>query len=307
MTIYKSIAYFLVFALLTSSAAEAKAPQKSWFAGTAIGDFIYNYTRENLYEFDAAPPRNADIEIVKTRIEKLGLKAQELELLTQDNLKLKALLIRQPQQRKTKIFFHGNTGGLGSFMAHVKLNYQKGFNVVLFSYRNYSHNPGKASEAGIMYDADALLAKLKSKIPGLKSKDIYFHAHSLGSAVALKTATRMAQQAEAPQEILLHAPFSSIHDMAVIHFANLIPKFFIERIIPNIWNSIENLELMTQELKAKGLALPRLKIYHGTEDKIVPIKQSMDLYKRALELGFEAEYHQIKGFNHNHSIVKLMN
>ena len=56
-------------------------------------------------------------------------------------------------QEPTIVFFHGNASNRSDFMKQGMLFHQRGWGVVLASYRGYSGNPGEPTESGLIEDA----------------------------------------------------------------------------------------------------------------------------------------------------------
>ncbi len=277
-----------------------KAPTKPWFHGTVIGDFVNKYMKDNLYQAEKSVETDKSVKSVFANLAQARLAGEDYIVTTPDGNEIKIILIRaKAVTNKVKFFFHGNTGALGSFRDQALRAYEHGYNSVLVSYRGFSDNTGEPSEEGILTDTQAAYNYVKNELFANTNLDIYFHGHSLGSAIALNTAEELSKKGETVNEILLHAPFASIHEMSVRHFGGVVPMGITEKLIPNAWNNLEALEVIAENYKAAGQELPQLKFFHGEKDAIIPIEQSLKLKAKAEELGFSLDYMKMPEHEHN--------
>ncbi len=182
---------------------------------------------------------------------------REIKVKTSDNLSIKAWY-REPSAPKlpTLVYFHGNAGHIGNRAFIVKPFLNKGFGVLLLTYRGYSSNVGKPHEEGLYKDARAAMEFLKKK----KVPSIILYGNSIGGAVAIQMATEYRVKA-----IVLQSPFSSLAEVGQYHY----PMFPIRWFIKDKFNSIK---------KAEKIKVPVF-ILHGDADRIIPPKFSKKLYE----------------------------
>lgn len=202
---------------------------------------------------------------------------QIIELQTEDGLKIKGWYSPpKSQNQPTLVYFHGNAGDISnrSFIARTFLDLNYGF--FLLTYRGYSGNPGTPSEQGLYSDARAVINFLMKK--GLSPKSIVLMGESIGSGVAIQMATEFPIHA-----LILMAPFSSLADVAKIHYS-----FFL----PFNWLIKEKYDSMA---KAAHIHAPVL-IIHGKKDTIIPPELSRKLFEKFPEPK-KAAY--IPGSGHN--------
>lgn len=106
---------------------------------------------------------------------------------TADGLTLKGIEIAPRAGKPTLLVFHGNaSSAMGSVQWFAPL-VAEGYGVVAAEYREYSGNPGTASEAGLADDANAFYARARGLAGNGK---LIVVGHSLGGGVAFGLATR---------------------------------------------------------------------------------------------------------------------
>jgi fermentation-respiration switch protein FrsA (DUF1100 family) len=144
------------------------------------------------------------------------------------------------------VFFYGNAGTLSDFALAGRVFHDQGYDVVLASYRGYSGNAGRPSEAGLMDDARAILDALpKDHGP------VVLWGQSLGSGVA----ARMAAEGRASL-LILQSPYTAITDVAARRFPVYPVRWFMR-------DRFDTLSLVPR------IKVPVL-IMHGTGDLTVP-------------------------------------
>ena len=86
------------------------------------------------------------------------------------------------------------------------------FGVLLFDYRGYAGQDGTPSEDGLAADARAALEHVRSR-PDVDPQRIAYYGESLGAAVAIGLAFDSP-----PAALVLRSPFTSLEDMARLHY-----------------------------------------------------------------------------------------
>ncbi len=171
---------------------------------------------------------------------------------------------------------NGN-GGDRSLRAELALALNRmGLSVLLFDYRGYGGNPGKPSEGGLTADARAALDWLGAQ-PDVDSQRIVYFGESLGAAVALGLAVERA-----PAALVLRSPFTSLPDVAAVHY----PWLPARRLLLDTYPSIDRIA----SLRAPVLVIA------GDRDDIVPAALSRRLFDAAPE---PKQYVQVPGVGHN--------
>jgi fermentation-respiration switch protein FrsA (DUF1100 family) len=125
---------------------------------------------------------------------------------TADGLTLKGAEIAPRDGKPTFLVFHGNGSAATRSMLWLSPLIAEGYGVVAAEYREYSGNPGRASEAGLAADADAFYARARVVAGGGK---LIVVGHSLGGGVAFGLARRQTLDA-----LVTIATFTDLRAMA---------------------------------------------------------------------------------------------
>ena len=186
----------------------------------------------------------------------------EKAIQTEDGLTLKAFWRAPQKDRPTILFLHGNAGHIGHRLFKVKPYAEKGFGIMMFSWRGYAGNPGSPTEEGLYADARAAAAFLKEK--KIPNDEVFVYGESLGTAVAVKLAV---EQKKPFLAVVLEAPFTSIPDLG----KQIYPFMPIETLAMDQFRTID----MIDQLKAPLLVVV------GLRDSLVPIDQPKALMAKA--------------------------
>jgi uncharacterized protein len=204
--------------------------------------------------------------------------AEVVTFTTADALPLGGWFIRArpAPARGTVIVFNGN-GGNRAYRAPLAAALQaRGFNVLLFDYRGYGGNPGAPSESGLTLDARAARAYVAAR-PDVQPGRIVYFGESLGAAVAATLAT-----GQPPAALVLRSPFTSMADMAALHY----PYLPARRFLRDRFDTIDRIA---------RVGAPVL-VIAGDADRIVPVEYSRRLFEAAAS---PRTFVLIRGADHN--------
>jgi len=137
-----------------------------------------------------------------------------------------------------------------------------GLSVLLFDYRGYGGNPGRPTEDGLAADARAAQAWLAAQ-PDVDPNRIAYFGESLGAAVAVGLAVQRP-----PAALMLRSPFTSLADVAAVHY----PWLPARRLLLDRYPSIERIA---------SVSAPVL-VIAGDRDDIVPASLSRRLFDAAV-------------------------
>lgn len=230
------------------------------YIATALGIYalvialLYVVQRSLLYHPDQTVPDPAEYgvpEMTATRIP------------GEDGLELLAWW-RGPAEarRPTLLVIHGNAGHIGD-RAHKMRDYlDRGYGVLLLSYRYNAGSGGDPSEANLFADARSAIAFLKRE--GVTEDRIVPFGESLGSGIAVAMAVEFPVDA-----LVLEAPYSSMPDMAQHHYWYA----------PSRWLVRDRFDSMARIGSVKAPIL----VIHGEEDTVIPLKFGRRLFDAAPE------------------------
>jgi pimeloyl-ACP methyl ester carboxylesterase len=194
---------------------------------------MYVFQRNFLYH----PDKNNYL-----RSEKLNADTKEIFVPSTEGIALKAWFYKNPQNKYTVLFFHGNAGGLGNRI--YKLNELKNLNLnyLIISWRGFSGNALEWLEKN-----------------NISKNKIILYGESLGTGVAVEVS-----QNQKFAGIILESPYTSIVDAANIYY----PYLPVDLILKDKYLSLK---------KIKNINSPIL-IMHGEVDRIIPVAMGKKLF-----------------------------
>jgi len=186
---------------------------------------------------------------------------RDVVLSTDDGIRLGAWYFPVAGAGPAVLVCNGNGGDRSMRVELAAALNRMGLSVLLFDYRGYGGNPGRPSEDGLAADARAAQAWLAAQ-PGV-GKIVYF-GESLGGAVAVGLATDRP-----PAALVLRSPFTSLPDVAAVHY----PWLPVRRLLMDRYPSIDRIG---------SIRVPVL-VIAGGRDYLVPESLSRRLYDAANE------------------------
>jgi fermentation-respiration switch protein FrsA (DUF1100 family) len=216
------------------------------------------FTQSKLLYFPELPSRQ-----ITTTPDRYALPYEDVELVTEDGLKLHGWFIPAENHRATLLFFHGNAGNVSHRMESLEIFHRLGLQVLIFDYRGYGQSEGQPSEAGTYLDAEAAWRYL-TKTKAIPPKKIVLFGRSLGAAIA----SNLARNRQ-PMALILESGFTSAPDLA----ATLYPFLPVRLLSRFRYDNRENLQT---------ISLPVL-VAHSSEDEIIPFEHGRQLFAAAGE------------------------
>ena len=191
----------------------------------------------------------------------IGLAYQQLEIPTEDGVRLVAWYVPVSEPRGTVLFFHGNAGNISHRLESLRVFNELGLATLIFDYRGYGQSEGKVSENGLYRDADAVWRHLTKEM-GIPPGQIVVFGRSLGAAVAAYVAGR-----QEPGALILESGFVSVADLG----AEIYPW------LPVRW--LARIRFPASKF-LQSTVCPVL-IIHSRDDEIVPFEQGVKLHSAA--------------------------
>ena len=178
--------------------------------------------------------------------------ARDVVLDTDDGKRLGAwyLPAAGDQRGSAAVVFNGNGGDRSGRVLLANGLSRLGMSVLLFDYRGYGGNPGSPSEKGLATDARVAQAWLTTQ-PDVDPDRIVYFGESLGAAVAIGLALE-----HPPAALVLRSPFTSLADVAKVHY----PWLPVGRLLIDRYPSIDRIG---------SLSVPVM-VIAGDRDDIVP-------------------------------------
>ena len=192
------------------------------------------------------------------------------------------------------VYFHGNSGNISNCVYKVEKYIKSGFGVFLVGYSGFGANSGVPTEKNLNENGLAAINHLINI--GHNTRKIILYGESLGTAIAIDVAYNLAKSSPA-LAVILEAPFSSMIEVAKIHYWYLPVNFII-------------LDRYESVSKVSSIKSPLL-VLHGDCDKIVPIRLAVELFSKAKEPKYSiwikgAEHGNLYDFNVSGKVLEFI-
>lgn len=144
-----------------------------------------------------------------------GLVAEDVWLRAPDGSRLHAWFLparteNAASARGTVLHLHGNAANISNHLPFVAWMPAHGFNVLTLDYRGFGRSEGKPSLDGVVDDAAAALAYLRTR-PGVDAQRLIVVGQSLGGATALRL---LARDSAGVKLAIIDSSFSSYRAIA---------------------------------------------------------------------------------------------
>ncbi len=198
----------------------------------------------------------------------IGLKYENVQLVTEDNVFLHGWFIPAGKPIATLLFCHGNAGNISHRLDSIRIFHELDLNVFIFDYRGYGRSDGRPSENGTYLDAQAAYSYARST-----SDSVVIFGRSLGGAVAIDLASKVSDATA----LMVESSFTSI----VAIGKEFYPFLPVSWMVTIQYDSIK---------KIRHVNCPVL-VIHSPDDDIIPYHHGVELYeaapgsKRFLEIG----------------------
>lgn len=193
----------------------------------------------------------------------IGLAYENINLTTEDGIRLHAWFVPSPEPRGVVLFFHGNAGNISHRLDSLEIFNELGFSTLIFDYRGYGESEGKVTEPGTYRDAEAAWRYLIEQ-RGFAASQIVLFGRSLGAAVAAYLASHRD-----PAALIMESGFVSVPELA----ARLYPWLPARKLARFRYAAGDYL---------KAVSCPVL-IAHSRDDEIIPYEQALALFEHAAE------------------------
>lgn len=217
---------------------------------------------ERIYPAPTAPLAPAD----------LPAGAAIITVRTADGLTLEGVEIAPREGKPTFLVFHGNGSAATRTMQWLAPLIAEGYGVVAAEYREYSGNPGRASEKGLAADADAFYARARVVAGGGK---LIVVGHSLGGGVAFGLARRRTLDA-----LATIGTFTDLRTMA---------PAAARWMISDRYDNIGTVPALDEPLY----------LIHGTADEVIPYAHGEALRQAAVSAHGTGALFTIQGAGHS--------
>mmetsp|Transcript_19986 Transcript_19986/g.39256 ORF Transcript_19986/g.39256 Transcript_19986/m.39256 type:complete len:321 (-) Transcript_19986:137-1099(-) len=193
----------------------------------------------------------------------------------------------EPRNLPTVLFMHGNAGNIGHRLpfAEVVMLYSES-NIMLVDYRGFGLSTGSPSEEGLIEDAQCALEYLQ-KCPDIDPDRIFLHGRSLGGAVCIGVANRLAALGPATtvgfRGLILENTFLSVRQLVKDRVQEIVNtesediRDMCDKIVDTFvwldWDSASRITALPEGLDVLFIS--------GSLDEIIPCDHMTKLYALA--------------------------
>ncbi|GAB4475801.1 MAG: alpha/beta hydrolase [Burkholderiaceae bacterium] len=208
-----------------------------------------------------------------TRPADYGLANEDVALTAADGVRLHAWwLPAQGAALGSVLHLHGNAANVSNHLPLAAWLPRAGFNVLMLDYRGFGRSEGRPTLDGVLEDARAALAHLRSR-PDADASKLFVFGQSLGGATALRL---LAEDAAGVRLAVIDSAFASYRGIARdAALQSIVLAPFLPLALP----------LLPGADKDPVTALARIEVplvfVHGRADRVIPFKHSERLLAAA--------------------------
>jgi fermentation-respiration switch protein FrsA (DUF1100 family) len=206
--------------------------------------------------------------------DRLGVRAEDVAFRNADGMKLHGWFLPASGSAKgTVLHLHGNAANISNHLPLVSWLPAQGFHVLMFDYRGFGRSEGKPTLDGVVDDAHAALAYVRTR-PEVDATRLVIFGQSLGGATALRL---LARDAAGVRLGVIDSAFASYRGIArdVASSGLLAP---VAGIAASVLPPAERDPITA----LKSIRVPLIFV-HGKRDSVVPSRYSEELHAAAGE------------------------
>jgi len=201
-----------------------------------------------------------------------------------DNDTISILKTPQGITKKWVIFSHGNAANIFQYYDYIlKLHKELGVGCIFYDYPGYGLSTGHPTDKSCVKSLKKVVNHMVADYK-IQLKDIILMGQSIGTGVVMEYAYKSVWK----QPIILVSPYKSIITVATESSQSITQ--YIDK-----YPSLKYIQEMTCPIK----------IFHGTDDNIIPITHGMALHEAMLNDTFNPLW--LNGVGHNDIIESIPN
>lgn len=205
------------------------------------------------------------------------LKYESIFFKSIDGTKLHAWYIPAVGDEKgVVIHFHGNSQNISGHFSLVSWLPREGYSLFMFDYRGYGLSEGKPDREGLHLDSISALNFVFDN-PNINNSNIFVLGQSLGGANAIDAVS--AIQGRNIKALVIESTFVSYQDIALEKSKSV---SFVSGSFASS-PSLLTTDKHSPKDNIRNIAAVPILFIHGTEDKVIPLRHSKELYEQALE------------------------
>jgi hypothetical protein len=224
--------------------------------------------------------------------QRFGLAHEDVFITTADGLRLHGWwLPAKGATLGTVLHLHGNAANVSNHLPLVAWLPGAGFNVLMLDYRGFGRSQGRPTLAGVVDDAAAALAYLRSR-PDVDARRIVVIGQSLGGATALRL---LARDGDGVRLAVIEAAFASYRGIARdAALQSLVLAPLLPLALPMLPGAADD------PVAALAAVRVPLLIVHGTADEVIPFSHG----ERLAAVAPQAQFIRVDGARHMESLTR---
>ena len=263
---------------LFASALGLAARKRGWLAAAAVAGTALSFgystlqTQQRKWIFQPASAPAASADALAGAVDEGGLANVWIDHVSPSSgtpIRLHALwAANENPAAPLLLLLHGARRDVSGNAHRIEQMRELGFSVLGIDYRGFGNSTGELpSEAGVLEDAAAAWRWLGEHHAG---KSRYLYGHSLGGAIGVQLAARLADAApsEQPKGVILESTFTSIGELFTTFKWGWLP---VSMLITQRFDSLSLVPKITAPLL----------IVHGNRDTLIPYRLGQALYEKA--------------------------
>lgn len=202
----------------------------------------------------------------------------DVELTTADGNTIRGWLVKGSDERHADdgrhpllLYFPGNSLNRHERISDLREVASRGFDVLIFDYRGFGDSTGSPTESALSNDV-LLVWQYACETLGYEERRISIFGESIGGAVAISMWAKTNPNPPQPAALILSSTFASMPQTVRWHYA-LFPFQFL---LLDRWPSVERI----------GRVQAPIIVFHGTDDKMVPVTHGRALAQAAVHARF---------------------
>jgi hypothetical protein len=227
-----------------------------------------------------------------THPQRLGLQHEDVFITIDDGVRLHGWwLPAKGPALGSVLHLHGNAANVSNHLPLVAWLPPAGFNVLMLDYRGFGRSQGRPTLAGVVDDAAAALAYLRSR-PDVDARRIVVIGQSLGGATALRL---LARDGDGVRLAVIEAAFASYRGIARdAALQSLVLAPLLPLALPMLPGAADD------PVAALAAVRVPLLIVHGTADEVIPFSHG----ERLAAVAPQAQFIRVDGARHMESLTR---
>lgn len=173
------------------------------------------------------------------------------------DIKTEVVLFKTTQPKGAILYFHGNKDNLARWGRIAEQLTEYGYDVFVLDYRGYGKSTGIPTEAGVLCDAEQLIAFIQQNYDYEK---LIYYGRSLGTGIAAWLTSNYC-----PDGLILESPYYSLESLIRFYYP--------------LYSTSEDGNISFPSWQYLKNHNTNVLIIHGSDDNVIPPEQALKLHE----------------------------